>query len=83
MIVYHASPVVMEKPDILHLRRNVDFGPGFYLTTLPEQARSWCKRLMIRNGSACVNTFDLIQTRASCFITAGSSKRKALAYDAI
>ena len=59
MILYHASPVIVEKPDIIHSRKDVDFGPGFYLTELYEQARNWCRRLMIRNGTAYINRYSL------------------------
>lgn len=38
MIVYHASPFIIEKPDVNHSRENLDFGKGFYLTTLHDQA---------------------------------------------
>ena len=45
MILYHASPVIVEKPDLLHSRKDVDFGAGFYLTELYEQAQTWCRRI--------------------------------------
>ena len=38
MILYHGSSVVVQKPDIIHSRERVDFGKGFYLTDIPEQA---------------------------------------------
>ena len=38
MIVYHGSYTEVAKPDTMHSRRNVDFGPGFYTTPLREQA---------------------------------------------
>ena len=44
MIVYHGSMVEVQKPDVLHSRKDVDFGPGFYVTTLHDQAASWCNR---------------------------------------
>lgn len=34
MILYHGSSLVVEQPDVLHSRGNVDFGKGFYTTPL-------------------------------------------------
>jgi len=42
MILYHGSNVEVSRPDILHSRKNVDFGQGFYMTSLIEQANNWC-----------------------------------------
>ena len=44
MIVYHGSIQSVEKPDILHSYRPLDFGKGFYVTTVKEQAERWAKR---------------------------------------
>lgn len=44
MIVYHGSVQGVEKPDILHSYRPLDFGKGFYVTTVKEQAERWAKR---------------------------------------
>ena len=44
MILYHGSNLAIPKPDILHSRPYVDFGRGFYVTPLKEQAEQWCKR---------------------------------------
>lgn len=38
MRLYHASTVVVERPDVEHSRPNLDFGRGFYLTAIHEQA---------------------------------------------
>lgn len=37
MEVYHASSVIVEHPDTAHSRAYLDFGPGFYITTLYNQ----------------------------------------------
>ena len=34
MILYHGSYLAIEKPDLLHSRPNLDFGKGFYLTSI-------------------------------------------------
>ena len=44
MIVYHGSSVVVRQPDILHSYRALDFGKGFYVTSVKEQAERWAKR---------------------------------------
>lgn len=42
MILYHGSFLEIAKPDLAHSRPNVDFGRGFYVTPLYEQAAKWC-----------------------------------------
>ena len=44
MIVYNGSTEVVEKPDVLHSYRSLDFGKGFYVTTNKVQAGIWAKR---------------------------------------
>ena len=44
MILFHGSFVVVDKPDLLHSRFNVDFGKGFYVTPIYKQAEKWSKR---------------------------------------
>lgn len=58
MILYHGSPAIVSKPDILHSRDRVDFGRGFYTTPLRDQAVNWCNRFR-RQGSAYINTYEL------------------------
>lgn len=38
MVVYHASYTIVEHPDVSFSRDSLDFGKGFYLTTIREQA---------------------------------------------
>lgn len=44
MIVYHGSTEEIQNPDVLHSCRNLDFGKGFYVTTVKMQAERWAKR---------------------------------------
>lgn len=44
MIVYHGSIEIVKQPDINHSYRPLDFGKGFYVTTVKEQAEKWAKR---------------------------------------
>jgi len=60
VIVYHGSYVQISKPDLIHSRKNVDFGKGFYTTPIYEQAKKWCIRHKYRRGIAFISkyTFD-------------------------
>lgn len=60
MILYHGSYIEIKKPDIVHSRSNVDFGIGFYLTPLYEQAEKWCRKFKnkYKNGIVSVYSFD-------------------------
>ena len=44
MIVYHGSGLAVETPDLVHSRRAVDFGAGFYTTPILKQAVNWCEK---------------------------------------
>lgn len=59
MILYHASNIAVSKPDILHSRKNVDFGPGFYTTSLIEQAKKWCERFVQTDEHAVISKYEL------------------------
>lgn len=50
MIVYHGSNKVIREPDVKHSFRALDFGKGFYVTTVNEQAERWAKRKSIIYG---------------------------------
>ena len=38
MLVYHSSDQCFTVPDVVHSREALDFGKGFYVTRLKEQA---------------------------------------------
>lgn len=44
MIVYHGSSEIVIAPDTEHSYRNLDFGKGFYVTSVKEQAERWARR---------------------------------------
>ena len=44
MRLYHSSNVSVERPDTEHSRPYLDFGRGFYLTSLYEQAVKYAQR---------------------------------------
>ena len=60
MIVYHGSSEVVRQPDILHSFRALDFGKGFYVTTVREQAERWARRKVVLDGGrAIVNLYQM------------------------
>ena len=60
MIVYHGSSVVVRQPDILHSYRALDFGKGFYVTSVREQAERWARRkAVLVGGRAMVNQYQM------------------------
>lgn len=44
MIVYHGSTEIVHCPDVVHSYHALDFGKGFYVTTVREQAERWARR---------------------------------------
>lgn len=60
MIVYHGTTEIIEKPDVKHSKKYLDFGKGFYLTTFEEQAKKWAIRKGMRQGKkAIVNIYEM------------------------
>lgn len=58
MILYHGSSVEVANPDLLHSRKNVDFGCGFYVTPpLYEQAAKWCQKFKRRGKSGIISRY--------------------------
>ena len=44
MLVYHGSYIEIKDPSVNFGRFNLDFGKGFYVTTLQKQAEKWSER---------------------------------------
>ena len=59
MEVYHASTIGIEVPDTLHSRSYLDFGVGFYVTTIYEQAVKYAERFTRRGKTAFINVYEL------------------------
>ena len=59
MTVYHASNFIIESPDIYHSRDFLDFGKGFYLTSLNEQAKKYAQRFLYQGDKAYLNHYNL------------------------
>lgn len=58
MKLYHSSNVSITTPDIIHSRDYLDFGKGFYLTSLYDQALKYAQRFMRRQQEAWLNTYE-------------------------
>ena len=59
MKVYHTSSVIVESPDTMHSRSFLDFGSGFYVTTLEKQAIDYAQRFIIRGHNAYINIYEM------------------------
>ena len=60
MIVYHGSTEIIKNPDVVHSKKYLDFGRGFYITTFENQAKKWAVRKGMRQKkTAIVNVYEL------------------------
>lgn len=59
MILYHSSSVEVRQPDVLHSRDYLDFGKGFYLTSIYEQAARYAVRFLRIKKPAYVNIYEM------------------------
>lgn len=67
MIVYHGSNQVVKSPDVNHSFRNLDFGKGFYVTTVKEQAIRWAQRKADITGESrsILNVYEMAEVPTS------------------
>ena len=63
MILYHGSSLEVVKPDLSHSRANVDFGRGFYVTPLYEQAVKWCGKFKRRGKDGVISCYEYDESR--------------------
>ena len=57
MIVYHGSYCRVERPELTFSREKLDFGKGFYITPIREQAERWSKRFLRARKAAILSTY--------------------------
>lgn len=62
MILYHTSYMIVEKPDLEHSREYLDFGKGFYLTSLRDQAVLYSERFLLRGRQAFLCEYNLSES---------------------
>lgn len=65
MILYHGGAEEITQPDLLHSRRAVDFGAGFYVTPIYDQARRWSEKRKRRMGTAVVSRYEFDESAAA------------------
>ena len=60
MILYHGSNIKINEIDLDKSKPHKDFGKGFYLSSLSDQAKSWARVIAsrTRNGKPVLNTYD-------------------------
>lgn len=58
MKVYHGSWLEIAKPDLVHSRSDVDFGKGFYVTPIRNQAVKWCGKFKRRGKEGIVSIYE-------------------------
>lgn len=63
MIFYHGSFLEVAEPDLTHSRLNLDFGRGFYVTPLYEQAVKWCSRFKQRRKAEVISQYNFEENR--------------------
>ncbi len=63
MLVFHASDQCFASPDVFHSREALDFGKGFYVTRLLEQAYKYSERFLRAGKKAFVHFYEFIPTR--------------------
>lgn len=59
MIVYHGSYCLVDRPNVSFSRDDLDFGKGFYVTEIQEQAINWAAKFKKRGKSAYINVYNL------------------------
>ena len=59
MRLFHSSHTSVTTPDINHSRDYLDFGKGFYLTSIHEQAVRYAQRFLRRQREAWLNAYEL------------------------
>ena len=67
--VFHGSYTKIENPDLAFSRTALDFGRGFYVTPIREQAISWAMRWLRRGRPAILNCYtfnDEILAELNC-----------------
>ena len=68
MTVYHGAQEAVPRPDVLHARKRVDFGPGFYVTPIHEQAMAWARRFRKdKDGTPTVSRYELDGEKLTAF----------------
>lgn len=65
MKVYHGSWLEVAKPDLVRSRSDVDFGKGFYVTPIRNQAIKWCGKFKRRGKEGIVSIYEFHEKEKS------------------
>ena len=57
MKLYHGSTVIVDKPLVSYGRDNLDFGKGFYTTSMQSQAEKWVQRFISLGKKGIINIY--------------------------
>lgn len=65
MRLYHGGYSIIERPDCLAGRDNLDFGKGFYMTLVRAHAEEWARQVAFNRGHKrpVINVYDLGKER--------------------
>lgn len=69
--LYHGSYTSVSQPQVGMGRSKVDFGQGFYLTRLQEQAEKWARIISIRRGPGNTPTVSAYELDWDAVLAAG------------
>lgn len=66
MKLYHGGYTVIEHPDCLAGRENLDFGNGFYTTLIQEHAEQWARQAAFNRGrlKPILNVYEFDKEKA-------------------
>ena len=72
--VYHAGTDIVENPDCRHGRKNLDFGQGFYITDIYDQAinfarSKWMEYDYVEGGVADDRVINAVSLYTRGFLT--------------
>ena len=62
MKLYHGSTVIVDKPLVSYGRDNLDFGKGFYTTSMQSQAEKWVQRFISLGKKGIINIYNFDNT---------------------
>ena len=62
MKLYHGSTVIVDKPLVSYGRDNLDFGKGFYTTSMQSQAEKWVQRFISLGKKGIINIYNFDDT---------------------
>ena len=62
MKLYHGSTFIVDKPLVSYGRENLDFGKGFYTTSMQDQAEKWVQRFISLGKKGIINIYNFDDT---------------------